>query len=140
MNYYILDDDNNPVKVPSSQLTMAQGATGRFDVGCVFFEHVIVSTIFLGVATDSTVEGDPVLWSTATFVRNENNLAGAEIASGSRRYTSYNAALAGHNIICLGAALGDFDDEAKRLKQKSASWWHRIKASFASLCKSFWRS
>jgi hypothetical protein len=91
-DYYVLDDDGNPVPVADA-ITWG-----------VWYEHadrvvkqdyvegisppVGVSTVFLGLDHNFTGTGPPVLWETMVF--------GTSLDGRMRRYTSRDAAIMGH--------------------------------------------
>ena len=86
--WYILDDDNNPVKSTVNEFVDWEEAYPEKRIIKQYDnDEVFVSTVFLGLdhAWNSDV---PVLWETMIF--------GGEHDQYQKRYTSYKDALEGH--------------------------------------------
>jgi hypothetical protein len=87
--WYILDDDNNPVKSTVNEFADWEEAyPERKAVKQEYIDDVYISTVFLGL--DHAWNSDiPVLWETMIF-GGENDQAYQE------RYASYEQAIEGH--------------------------------------------
>jgi hypothetical protein len=88
--WYILDDDDNPVKSTVNEFVDWEEAyPERKAVKQEYIDDAYISTVFLGLdhAWNSDV---PVLWETMIF--------GGEHDQYQERYTSYEDALEGHKI------------------------------------------
>lgn len=92
MHLYMLDDDGEPVPVADVLLWAAWFETADRVVKQDYDEsaagRVGLSTIFLGIDSDYTGSGVPVLWESLIF--------GTPLDGTMRRYTSRADALAGH--------------------------------------------
>ena len=88
--WYILDDDNNPVKSTVNEFVDWEEAYPEKRIIKQYDnDEVFVSTVFLGL--DHAWNSDiPVLWETMIF--------GGEHDQYQERYTSYEDALEGHKI------------------------------------------
>jgi hypothetical protein len=98
---YILDDDGQPLACPDVLVwgqwmrdadkdrlrVVAQDKDEGPDGG-----EVLVSTVFLGTDHRFIGKGPPILWETLVF--------GGALADEMNRYSSREAALAGHQVIC----------------------------------------
>ena len=62
-------------------------------------KQITISTVFLALDHNYGLSGPPVLWETMVFRENGAKLPD-EIADLTRRYTSRDAALKGHQEIC----------------------------------------
>lgn len=94
MDHWILDDDGNPIATDA--MTWArwfQDTDARQVARTVLPDGGFVSTVFLGLDHGSG-EGPPVVWESLAF-----NAAGLSDGDTMRRYTSREAALAGHAKI-----------------------------------------
>jgi len=97
-NYILAADGRTPVLEPdtlkwaiwfeSSDRTVRQDQVGNYSI----------STIFLSVDHNWHDEGDPILWETMTFFGGSRITLASE-AIQQRRYSTYEAALAGHEKI-----------------------------------------
>lgn len=85
---YILDNDGNPVQETDLRAWSNWYETASRRVALYEHEHVKVSTVFLGMDHRLIGPGPPVLWETMVF--------GGEYDDEQERYTSREAALAGH--------------------------------------------
>ena len=98
--YYILDSDNNPVPEPDAikfgrwfrqcDRTVLRTVIGRSD-GSNQDITATVSTVFLGLNRNFAQKGPPVLWETMVF--------GGPLNKEIERYTSYAAAVIGHEAM-----------------------------------------
>jgi hypothetical protein len=100
--WYILDDENNPV--PSTITDYVKWEEDNLEKRIVKQEYIgdiRVSTVFLGL-DHAWIGETPILWETMIF--------GGEYDQYQVRYTSYDAALQGHEIA-LSLIKTNKDDE-----------------------------
>lgn len=93
MGNYRLTDDGEPV-LELNVLTLARWfETTDRRVAETQLDGCRISTVFLGIDHDVTGEGPPVLWETLIF--------GGEHDGAGNRYSSFAAAVAGHELYVM---------------------------------------
>ena len=95
MTMYILDENENPIKVSYEEAKISPWRDKRRNLIRTYYREYFISTVFLVIDHNFGFgDGAPVLWETMVFQE-----GGGEIDSFTERYSSRKDALKGHQRI-----------------------------------------